>query len=1137
MEFDKESMPAIIATAKVLNVVSSDKPDSWFMQNAKTLHKLLQKGLAADEVAVHEIFRPIVERLLSLFPLPKEDEDNQSEMAEFHSFVYNTISENLKNMTGIHPTLMMLKSVVDVVPERIEPFATSLMRLLGKLTKEHCSNPASAPNPSNPSQQENPNDPLVRMIISILKICQNPSMLPPDQRRIHWGNLFILIDKSSSVILCQFLLDMARDLALHRRDAYPTMKEKANLLQKMYTFETRGQGIFNQYLELIYDIYTDSALRRSDLTSKLEFSFLLGCRAQDTSLRERFIDLLDSSIPRSLTSRLTYILGVQSWEPLADYNWIYLALDLLLSSIDGDVPLASTNSLAFTQTSSPLVQTLSNCRIRDVIRPMRRLLYYDSQLCHNTWVAVFSSVWSTLSRKEQGDVTQHMTVLLSKEHHIRQSEMRPNVIQALLEGIHCCSPPMSIPAHLLKYLAKTFGAWHVALEHLQCSLEFVRDDDGTVRDSAYDALAEVYAELVEEDMFYGLWRRRSLHHETNVAVTYEQNGMWPEAQIAYERAQNKARNGHIPFTESEYCLWEDHWILATEKLQQWDVLYELSHNDGNTELLLESAWRFKDWTDKDTLQQMEEHIQSLSDVATPRRRVYEAFIALVKMPSAIEINMDFTRTLEDAMQLSLRKWIAFPPKMSACHIPLLQHFQQFVELQEAVTMFGSLSSTTAQNLEKKSTELKLVLQAWRERLPNLHDDISVWSDLIAWRQNVFNAINRQYLPLIQGSNAGGNQNSNSATLGYRGYHESAWIINRFAHVARKHDLFDVAQAMLTKIYELPNIEISEAFLKLREEARCRLQVTEKMLDGLNLINNTNLMYFSTPQKSEFYTLKGMFYYALGSSDEADNNFQLAVQTDMNVAKAWAEWGRFSDKMFQTNPTEYSYGKSAITCYLQAAGLYKNAKSRPLITRILWLLGIDDAQATIATAFNEYTGERALWYWITLVPQLLFSLSYKEAPQAQRMLQELIRAYPQVSFVTLSTLYVEYLLDMKAIFFPLRTAKEELFVIRKQLAQQQEAARRAAQAANANGINASTTDGAANAPTEPTIPQSPAKKEDWEIVEELASLLKSNNPLLALTLEAMVDQFNVKFKSTPEEEIYRFTFMLLQDAVQVGHSSS
>ncbi|KAL5487751.1 TRA1 [Sanghuangporus weigelae] len=1112
VEFNQETAPVIVANARVLSVVCADRSDEWYVQNVKILQKLVQRGMLLDEVVLHETLHPIVDRILKLYALPKEDEDNQSEVAEFHGFIYNAISEGLKSTTtGVRGALLILKSVVDVVPERIEPFAGSLMRLLAKLAKEHISLPSGAEN----------YDSIVRMLVSILKICQNPSMLPAEQRKLHLANLIVLVEKSSSPTLCQFLLDTARDWALHRRDAYPTMKEKANLLHKMISFESRGTDLFNQYLELIYDIYTEPSLRRSDLTSRLEQAFLLGCRSDDTSLRERFIDLLDSSIPRSLMSRLTYILGSQSWDALADHNWIYLALDLLLSSVDSDTVLTSSPSVVFTQTSSPLALTLANSTIRDIVRPMRRLLFYDAQAAHDTWVSVFSAIWSQLSRKEQAEVTQHMVVLLSREHHIRQCEARPNVIQALLEGIHACSPRMHLPAHLVKYLAKTFGAWHVASEYLQKSLDGGKDDDGLGVDSVYDALAEVYAELAEEDMFYGLWRRRSLHNETNVAITYEQNGMWPEAQIAYEQAMMKARNGIIQFTESEYCLWEDHWIIATEKLQQWDILHDLARNDGNNELLLEAAWRIKDWADQDALQQIEEQVQGMSDVATPRRRVYEAFIALVKSPGAVERNVEFTRILEDAMQLSLRKWVAFPPKMAACHIPLLQHFQQFVELQEAVQIFGSLATTTAANLEKKSGDLKLVLQAWRERLPNLHDDISVWSDLVAWRQNVFSAINKHYIPLIQANNQNASQPSATNTYGYRGYHETAWIINRFAHVARKHDLFDVAQQALTRIYELPNIEISEAFLKLREEARCRLQIPERMVDGLNLINSTNLVYFSTPQKAEFYTLKGMFYSALEDNEEAENCFSQAVHLDLNVAKAWAEWGRFNDRMFSSNSLaaiapDAKYGAHAVQCYLQAAGLYKNAKSRPLLTRVLWLLSVDDATSSIARAYDAYTGDKALWYWITLIPQLLFSLSYAEAPQAQGILIDLAKAYPQ------------------ALFFPLRSLKEEMTHLRKAAAQRAGLQTQSASLVEQSVSNSHMTgDNGINSSGQPSGDSS--RKEDWMLVDEVASLLKTNNPLLALTLETMVDQFILKFKSTPEEEIYRFTFMLLQDAVQNASS--
>ena len=57
------------------------------------------------------------------------------------------------------------------------------------------------------------------------------------------------------------------------------------------------------------------------------------------------------------------------------------------------------------------------------------------------------------------------------------------------------------------------------------------------------------------------------------------------------------------------------------------------------------------------------------------------------------------------------------------------------------------------------------------------------------------------------------------THGFLGYHETAWTINRFAHIARKHGLVDVCLASLTKIYTLPNIEIQDAFFKLREQAK------------------------------------------------------------------------------------------------------------------------------------------------------------------------------------------------------------------------------------------------------------------------------------------------------------------------------
>ncbi|CAL1700686.1 unnamed protein product [Somion occarium] len=1112
-----QALAQAVSAAKVLQVVAAEKDDSWYTENVDILTKLVKKGMVTDDGALLEALHPVFDRLVHLFPLPKEDEELQGPVAEFHSYIHNTVSDGLRNGSNLRGVLLMLKSAVQVTPERVESFSAPLMKLLAIKARDHLQS-----SPSTPGFEV-----LVRLLTQILDISQLAVAHLGEQRKFLLQSLVALVEKSKSVTMCRYLLDLARDWALNRREPIPTMKEKATLLGRMTTFELRGERgevLFNNYLELVYDIYTDTTLRRSDLTVRLEQSFLLGCRSTDARLRERFIDLLDVSVPRSLFSRLSYILGSQSWEPLADHHWIYLALHLLLGSLDGEQSISSERKIG----SAPLPVALG--RASAMIRPMQRLLFLDSTAAHEAWISIFPAVWSSLSRREQVDINHHMITLLSKDYHINQADLRPNIIQTLLTGALACSPPLTLPPHLVKYLAKNFGAWHVAIELLQASLDHVREDELIVRETVFDSLAEVYAELGEEDMFYGLWRRRSLHTETSEALSYEQIGMWEQAENLYETAQSKARAGIIPFSEPEYCLWEDHWILAAEKLQQWDTLYELARSENNHELLLESAWRIKDWPEN--WESLEEQISQLPDVATPRRRVFEAFISLLKTSSATERdknNTDFTRLLEDAMQLSLRKWITLPPQLTHAHVPLLQHFQQFVELQEAVQIFGSLTTTTAANLEKKSQDLKMVLQAWRERLPEQSDDISIWSDLVAWRQNVFNAINKAYIPLIT-PNQGGAAAGSTNTYGYRGYHETAWIINRFAHVARKHDLLDVCFNSLNKIYTLPNIEISEAFLKLREQARCHYQKPGDLQAGLEVINNTNLMYFSTNQKAEFYTLKGMFHAKFGRNEEANQAFGQAVQLDMTQAKAWASWGRFNDRMFKEHPTEMSHAASAVSCYLQAAGLYKNHKSRPLLVRVLWLLSVDDNQFTISRNFDTYKGDAAFWYWITLIPQLCLSISQREVKQARYILLNLAKLYPQ------------------ALFFPLRTTREEMMLLKRQAAATPRAQSQSHSASgtpgevkrdpdhpmqdaeSASDVKPNVTEDANGTAHAVHTAVSNPMRQSWDYVEEVVQILKTAFPLLIMSMETIVEQIGARFKASPEEDYYRFVCMLLQDAV-------
>ncbi|KAJ1966774.1 transcription-associated protein 1 [Dispira parvispora] len=802
-------------------------------------------------------------------------------------------------------------------------------------------------------------------------------------------------------------------------------------------------------------------------------------------------------------------------------------------------------------------------RLADMIEPLMELVYLDADLSASLWRSIFPLCWSALTSKQRHDLTKSLIFLLAKPYHQQQEHARPNVIQTLLDAVLYCHPMPHLSPQLVKFLSKRFNAWHTGMLILE---KLVADtppenpeemEEDKIRGSMLDGLAELYWTLEEYDYFFGIWRRRASYLETNTALSYEQCDIWGQAQAMYEKAQTRARRGGLPFTESEYCLWEDHWIRATEQLQQWDILMDLAKHDSNHDLQVECAWRLWDWAN-DT-PQVSHILQACPDQESPRHLLYKSFLTLTRGQKDKKIADEFQGMCNKGIQASLQQWYALPSTIGPAHIPYLHLFQIYVELQEAQQMYASLASTTAANAEAKSHDLKTSLQTWRERLPNGWDDIQLWSDLVAWRQHTFTAINKTCLPLIPTltQQAGPNANATTTSFAYRGYHETAWIINRFAQVARKHKLLDVCVDSLNKIYTLPNIEIQEAFLKLKEQAQCYYENPAEWTTGLEVINNTNLIYFNGSQKAEFFSLKGMFLAKLNLHNEAKMAFSEAVQSDMASGRAWAVWGQFNDQMFHDNPSNISWGTHALSCYLHAAGIHKNSKSRRYMARILWLLSMDDASGSMVQVFDSYKGETPILYWNTFIPQLLVGLLHQERSVCHKLLILIAKHFPQ------------------AIHYHVRTAREEMMALKRQSLMQTGTATVPTSGTggppNASGLepvqspsaqpastadslsspkiasgdtgnplspNLPTSSAPSHTPTSAAVPTSslpagvpPGGSQPWDYVEEIMRVLKTAFPLSATSIENMVEQIYNRLKFTTEEEIYRLLMALLNDAVQ------
>ncbi|TKA29433.1 hypothetical protein B0A50_03445 [Salinomyces thailandicus] len=1188
----------VVNTIEILKVIVSSRSDEWIIARLPQLQKLLAKPLRSDSVdiqdALHNTDLPsgvvpvlpaLLQRILEAIPLSLSDEDlpdADSPTEEFSTFLTTLIGDVLNN--GSHVAgINLLWIIGQRKPEEIDAHIPALLKTLQtKLAKDHLA--AQIPlqamvngvPPQTPSQQEA--ECTVTLIIKVIDMLSMRISALGDQRRPYLSVLASLVERSTSNALCDKILAQVEEWVFTPTEPVPTLKEKTAVLQKMLLFESRADPtLYSKFLELVIRIYEDPKVLRSELAVRMEHAFLIGLRSPDVEMRSRFMVIMDRSLSRSTSNRFFKLIGEQQWDILSDSFWLSQVIQLMFGSIDqhsavhldredfkclpvsrlygtyaaeGAMPMQDDQLDDIVNAETQFMLDVGNLKSRDILGPLSDLQHTDAQLAHDIWIAYFPMCWSALSKDDREDIEHGLVALLTKDHHQRQVDKRPNCVATLLEGIARAKPVCKFPPHVMKYLAKAYDGWYVAATFMEGLAMVPVIDTSTVRESNLDALVEIYANLEETDLFYGVWRRRAQFVETNAALSYEQNGVWDKAQTMYEQAQMKARTGSLPFSQGEYMIWEDQWVLCAQKLQQWEILAEFAKHENINDLYLESTWRsFEAWSNNETREQLDGVIKAVSDAPTPRRMFFQAFMSLLKMHNKQDPQQPFTTICDENIQLSIRNWHKLPRRVTNAHIGLLQNFQQLVELHDASVICQSLAQTNAGNLDVKSQELKVLLSTWRDRLPNLWDDINAWQELVTWRQHIFGLINSTYLGLLPqtGNNATGN------SYAYRGYHETAWIINRFAHVARKHQMPEVCITQLSKIYTLPNIEIQEAFLKLREQAKCHYQNRSELTSGLDVINNTNLNYFGQQQKAEFYTLKGMFLSKLNQKDEAHDAFGTALFFDIKLPKAWAEWGRYSDFLFKEKPGDLELAGNAISCYLEAAGQYKSAKSRKLLSRIMWLLSLDDNDGTLAQIYAKFQGEHPWWYWVTFIPQLLNNLSRTEgeANIAHQILSNLAKTYPQ------------------ALHFQLRTSNEDMQVIRKaQEAREhrEKAAREAKQRGEAvkqespsarpesasgqsrpstgmrdtlmtNGTSEETPrkEGAEDGkPGEQPNPNRP--KKPWEHTEALTVTLRTAFPLLYASMEAMQEQIQKHFKCPPDEDAYRLIVALLNDALSyVGRS--
>uniref|UniRef100_A0A3P9JR31 Transformation/transcription domain-associated protein n=1 Tax=Oryzias latipes TaxID=8090 RepID=A0A3P9JR31_ORYLA len=671
------------------------------------------------------------------------------------------------------------------------------------------------------------------------------------------------------------------------------------------------------------------------------------------------------------------------------------------------------------------LDSLRDVKTGALLNALVQLCHISTPLAERTWVQLFPRLWKILSDRQQHALSGEMSPFLCSGSHQAQRDCQPSALNCFVEAMSQCVPPIPIRPCVLKYLGKTHNLWLRSTLMLEQqafekglslhskpkpSTEFYEQESITPpQQEILDSLAELYSLLQEEDMWAGLWQKRCKFPETATAIAYEQHGFFEQAQESYEKAMEKARKEHeksniSPAIFTEYQLWEDHWIRCSKELNQWEPLTEYGQSKGhsNPYLVLECAWRVSNWgAMKEALVQVE--LSCPKEMAW-KVNMHRGYLAICN-PEEQQLNF-IERLVEMASSLAIREWRRLPHIVSHVHTPLLQAAQQIIELQEAAQINAGLQPA---NLGRNTSlhDMKTVVKTWRNRLPIVSDDLSHWSSIFMWRQHHYQAIVTAYE-----TNTQHDPNNNNAMLGV---HASASAIIQYGKIGRKQGLVNVALDILSRIHTIPTVPIVDCFQKIRQQVKCYLQLAGVMgknecMQGLEVIESTNLKYFTKEMTAEFYALKGMFLAQINKSEEANKAFSAAVQMHDVLVKAWAMWGDYLENIFVKDRQSH-LGVSAITCYLHACRHQNESKSRKYLAKVLWLLSFDDKN-TLADAVDKYCIGVPPIQWLAWIPQLLTCLVGSEGKPLLNLISQVGRVYPQAVYFPIRTLYLTLKIEQR-----------------------------------------------------------------------------------------------------------------------------
>ncbi|KAK4475316.1 hypothetical protein MN116_002383 [Schistosoma mekongi] len=396
------------------------------------------------------------------------------------------------------------------------------------------------------------------------------------------------------------------------------------------------------------------------------------------------------------------------------------------------------------------------------------------------------------------------------------------------------------------------------------------------------------------------------------------------------------------------------------------------------------------------------------------------------------------------VSVTLMEWRRLPLIVTTQHVPLLQIAHRAVEITEGnsllaqycghvlsgsslasgvsnssysspsqtssgsstpVPQSNSISSSSGTSVNMRLPfnqalhDYKTVFKAWQSRPCSIGDDLGFWHDLFSWRQVVEECIISCH-PFLQKLKS---ENANLLGLCQR---ELALSQLQLARGARKCRFPSIAQQHLDRYARM---NLPPLFEKTKQEIKLKLTDLrrDELLEGLELMEKTNIQQFEKKDRAKFFCYKAVFFSYFNKGDEATKNFGYATQMQDNLHKVWSIYGDFLENVYSNYPSAKrevavsTTGIFAMQALMEAASVSGGIerKCRADIAKCLWLLTLDDVsgQQRLAHTFETRASRVRPEAFLPWLPDLVASLLRPEGRFIVPALRRVVASYPTILY--------------------------------------------------------------------------------------------------------------------------------------------